>query len=219
MGDAPLPRYTPSSSSTPARRAPREQEQSEVGRAGAGGCSPLVPPRARIVAPSEMQLSSLEVGLPRGIPEEGEAGHLMDAEPCLYADDVVVSEVQTQLLGVLGPHLSLGSVFHALGECRPCAWMWKESGCSNGQSCRHCHLCPEGEARRRKKAKRVYQKVKAAEHRRLGGHQPLGFEGEEDEDDDEPAAAPLAISPETREIPQTALLAPMPTPERLLAHG
>lgn len=30
---------------------------------------------------------------------------------------------------------------------------WKEGGCKNGKDCRHCHLCPEGEIRHRKKLK------------------------------------------------------------------
>mmetsp|Transcript_26873 Transcript_26873/g.62378 ORF Transcript_26873/g.62378 Transcript_26873/m.62378 type:complete len:377 (-) Transcript_26873:82-1212(-) len=46
---------------------------------------------------------------------------------------------------------SLGSQMHGTGECRPCAWFWKK-GCLNGRDCLHCHLCPEGELRRKKKA-------------------------------------------------------------------
>ena len=46
----------------------------------------------------------------------------------------------------------MGSALHS-SQCRPCAWFWKEGGCKNGEQCRHCHLCPEGELRRRKKAK------------------------------------------------------------------
>ncbi|CAE7875819.1 unnamed protein product, partial [Symbiodinium microadriaticum] len=38
---------------------------------------------------------------------------------------------------------SVGSVWHASRQCRPCAWFWKPIGCANGSSCRHCHLCPE----------------------------------------------------------------------------
>lgn len=37
-------------------------------------------------------------------------------------------------------------VSHSRGECRPCAWFWKPSGCLNGAGCRHCHECPPGEA-------------------------------------------------------------------------
>jgi len=36
---------------------------------------------------------------------------------------------------------SLGSVLHAQGKCRPCMWVWSESGCAIGASCRYCHIC------------------------------------------------------------------------------
>lgn len=48
-----------------------------------------------------------------------------------------------------------GSVLHSLGQCRPCAWYWKKVGCQRGENCDHCHFCPEGESKARKKAKQV----------------------------------------------------------------
>lgn len=48
---------------------------------------------------------------------------------------------------------SVGSHLHAAGECKPCSWFWKPQGCKNGKDCLHCHLCAEGEVRRKKKAK------------------------------------------------------------------
>ena len=42
-----------------------------------------------------------------------------------------------------------GSGMHGTGDCRPCAWFWKEGGCQNGEACRRCHLCSEGELLRR----------------------------------------------------------------------
>jgi len=48
---------------------------------------------------------------------------------------------------------STGSALHHLGKCRPCAWFWKSQGCMNGQACAHCHLCPEGELKERKRVK------------------------------------------------------------------
>lgn len=50
---------------------------------------------------------------------------------------------------------SRGSLLHASGQCKPCAWFWKAQGCKNDQDCQHCHLCPEGELKERKKAKRM----------------------------------------------------------------
>eukprot|EP00929_Paragymnodinium_shiwhaense_P000352 TRINITY_DN100598_c0_g1_i1.p1 TRINITY_DN100598_c0_g1~~TRINITY_DN100598_c0_g1_i1.p1 ORF type:complete len:401 (-),score=71.06 TRINITY_DN100598_c0_g1_i1:571-1704(-) len=46
---------------------------------------------------------------------------------------------------------SRGSVYHATGECRPCSWFWKPTGCLNGYDCGHCHACPQGEIKQRKK--------------------------------------------------------------------
>jgi len=51
------------------------------------------------------------------------------------------------------PEMSLGSDIHGTGECRPCAWFWRPQGCANGYECRHCHLCPVGEVKARRKTK------------------------------------------------------------------
>jgi hypothetical protein len=49
---------------------------------------------------------------------------------------------------------SVGSALHGTGKCQPCAWFWKAGrGCQDGANCDHCHLCPEGELKARKKAK------------------------------------------------------------------
>lgn len=56
--------------------------------------------------------------------------------------------------------VSIGSVAHGQGNCRPCAWFWKAGGCENGAECRHCHLCPEDEIKRRRQ-------VKVAERKKL----------------------------------------------------
>jgi len=55
------------------------------------------------------------------------------------------------LAGEDGP--SLGSSMHGTGTCTPCAWFWKTDGCLNAKDCRYCHLCPEGELKKRKKQK------------------------------------------------------------------
>mmetsp|Transcript_117818 Transcript_117818/g.293825 ORF Transcript_117818/g.293825 Transcript_117818/m.293825 type:complete len:594 (+) Transcript_117818:96-1877(+) len=46
-----------------------------------------------------------------------------------------------------------GSLLHGTGNCKPCAWFWKPVGCQKDQQCSHCHLCPEGERKQRKKSK------------------------------------------------------------------
>jgi len=54
---------------------------------------------------------------------------------------------------------SHGSLLHGGGHCRPCAWFWKAGGCLNGEDCAHCHLCPEGEIKARKKAKQTMMQL------------------------------------------------------------
>jgi len=49
--------------------------------------------------------------------------------------------------------VSKGSATHYSGDCKPCAWVWKNQGCENGQDCEYCHMCQPGEAKLRKKAK------------------------------------------------------------------
>jgi len=54
---------------------------------------------------------------------------------------------------------SHGSLLHGTGNCRPCAWFWKAAGCQNGMLCEHCHVCPAGELRLRKKAKQTMMRL------------------------------------------------------------
>merc|ERR1719203_459427 len=58
--------------------------------------------------------------------------------------------------------ISVGSAGHALGKCKPCAFIHREQGCQEGESCRFCHLCKPGEKKRRQK-----QKFEAMRLRRL----------------------------------------------------
>jgi hypothetical protein len=51
------------------------------------------------------------------------------------------------------PQTSVGATYHGTGTCKPCAWYWKPQGCANSTQCQHCHMCPEGELKNRKKAK------------------------------------------------------------------
>lgn len=50
---------------------------------------------------------------------------------------------------------SIGSAGHYNGTCRPCAWEPKAGGCSKGSACNFCHLCEEGEVKKRKKQRIV----------------------------------------------------------------
>lgn len=51
------------------------------------------------------------------------------------------------------PSPSAGSALHGTGQCNPCAHYWKDRGCALGPSCDFCHLCEDGELKRRRKAK------------------------------------------------------------------
>ena len=55
--------------------------------------------------------------------------------------------------------LSRGSELHRWNQCKPCPWFWKPQGCWNGKDCRHCHMCPQGEVRRRRRARHSQQPV------------------------------------------------------------
>jgi len=46
---------------------------------------------------------------------------------------------------------SKGSVYHEIGDCKPCAWFHHKEGCHSGADCEFCHTCPFGELRRRKR--------------------------------------------------------------------
>merc|ERR1712100_173990 len=53
---------------------------------------------------------------------------------------------------------SIGASLHMSGQCKPCGWFWKPNGCQWGADCKHCHLCPEGELKRRKQSKQAQLK-------------------------------------------------------------
>jgi len=69
-------------------------------------------------------------------------------------------------ISIRQPQPSLGSALHGSGNCNPCAHYWKERGCMLSFQCDHCHLCPAGELRRRKKEKQAV--IRTARMRRGG---------------------------------------------------
>ncbi|CAJ1341342.1 unnamed protein product [Effrenium voratum] len=88
-------------------------------------------------------------GLSGLMTRAGEIEFGRDYLQALFSDDAVTDG---RVPWPPTPLPSRGSAKHSAGECRPCAWFWKK-GCLNGELCQHCHLCPEGEIRRKKKAK------------------------------------------------------------------
>lgn len=73
-----------------------------------------------------------------------------EAEGAIHALALGEHIVQVETEGALP---SIGAALHGMGSCKPCAWHWKPGGCRNGRECFHCHLCPEGELKARRRAK------------------------------------------------------------------
>lgn len=48
---------------------------------------------------------------------------------------------------------SIGSIDHCRSACKPCAWFYHPDGCRHGINCEFCHICPDGELKKRKKEK------------------------------------------------------------------
>lgn len=53
---------------------------------------------------------------------------------------------------------TVGSQAHHLGECKPCAFVFKE-GCANGVACKFCHLCDPNAKKRRKRERLLARRV------------------------------------------------------------
>merc|ERR1712232_820114 len=71
------------------------------------------------------------------------------------ASMIATPQVASKEPQVGSPELpTVGSIGHHAGNCRPCAFMWKGSGCSNGVDCPFCHLCDRNEKKRRQKEKK-----------------------------------------------------------------
>jgi hypothetical protein len=51
------------------------------------------------------------------------------------------------------PEPSQGAKDHGTGTCKPCAWFHHAEGCRHGVNCEFCHMCPNGEIKKRKKEK------------------------------------------------------------------
>ena len=66
------------------------------------------------------------------------------------------------------PLASMGSEGHRSGTCRPCAHVWKPSGCSKGRDCEYCHECGREEFLKRKSESRRKAALKAKLKKRDG---------------------------------------------------
>mmetsp|Transcript_115139 Transcript_115139/g.326195 ORF Transcript_115139/g.326195 Transcript_115139/m.326195 type:complete len:738 (-) Transcript_115139:515-2728(-) len=112
-------------------------------------------PEGEIKTRKKHKLATVRSGNPTDAAEECAAGDVAEEPPA--ADPVEEAATRDTAAAPQSPEAlpSDGSAQHGIGECRPCAWYWKASGCQNGKACRHCHLCPQGEIKIRKKDKLV----------------------------------------------------------------
>lgn len=58
-----------------------------------------------------------------------------------------------------------GSLQHGVGRCKPCAFVWREDGCSKAVECPFCHLCEAGEKKKRQKTKTEMIKSQRAQRK------------------------------------------------------
>jgi len=54
---------------------------------------------------------------------------------------------------------TVGSSYHHLGLCKPCAHAFSNRGCWNGVNCEFCHLCERGELKRRQLERRAFKRA------------------------------------------------------------
>jgi len=54
---------------------------------------------------------------------------------------------------------TVGSSYHHLSLCRPCAHAFSKRGCWNGVNCEFCHLCEHGELKRRQMERRAFNQA------------------------------------------------------------
>jgi len=120
---------------------------SSGGSVSGGGSAAVVTVKGRRASmPAPLESSDME-------PASAEASP-MHAATSLPADSHMGVAVEPPP-GLLPPPgmPSHGSALHSSRRCKPCAWFHKASGCSNGNACKHCHLCPAGEIKARKKSR------------------------------------------------------------------
>jgi hypothetical protein len=64
-----------------------------------------------------------------------------------------VTKVKALTADDVGGRWSKGSEYHHIGECKPCIWIWKPTGCSHGSLCEFCHACDQNELAKRRSEK------------------------------------------------------------------
>jgi len=124
---------------------------------------------------NQAQQSSLS-SLPLVLPQKIDLHHVSASEDAssTRSHDMAgsVSGEAGEVFSVEGldPTLaSVGAAGHNEQLCKPCAWNWKPGGCVKGRSCTFCHLCEEGELKRRKKDHIAVLRARKVEKRLMAG--------------------------------------------------
>lgn len=129
-----------------------------------------VEPSGNLEAESKARLQQLSGGSDEGGVESLSSPKYITMRAAKPAPDELIlgnkkpGDASTQVLNntrqKAQAEVSAGSESHGTGECKPCAWFWKPGGCKKDTECLYCHLCPEGEHRRKKKEKNAMMKEK-----------------------------------------------------------
>jgi len=86
---------------------------------------------------------------------------LATASPSERLEDAAIQSLQAAMgkleLGT-SELPSVGSVGHALGRCKPCAFLYKDE-CQAAVDCHFCHICEDGEKKRRKREHRAAKRA------------------------------------------------------------
>mmetsp|Transcript_5387 Transcript_5387/g.11915 ORF Transcript_5387/g.11915 Transcript_5387/m.11915 type:complete len:201 (+) Transcript_5387:74-676(+) len=82
------------------------------------------------------------------------------------AEDDEADGRQEAVPGDRKPEWSEGAKLHEEGQCKPCAWHWRPSGCVNGANCTFCHTCEEGALKARKKERMSAMKAQTPQQMR-----------------------------------------------------
>lgn len=213
--------------------------QRRAGRGGAASPSEAAAPEERRVtagepeAPTTTSNLSVEVVSPRappGLPAPEEQRATAGEPEAPTATDTLSAALASPGLsatpgpeappGLRQPGASEGSAGHWRGECEPCAWFWRPGGCTHGEACGRCHLCPDGAIKAIKRAKKDLrrrasgadepgQPAAALDKDQPAPEGPLG--AEERPAAEEPPAARVAAAPEERLAAAGEPEAPMET--------
>lgn len=77
-------------------------------------------------------------------------------DPHVLELSAVLDEEKSPMSTGLPGQLSVGSMYHHMGCCRPCDFVHRSGGCRSGAACKFCHLCGPDQ---RKHVKKIRTKL------------------------------------------------------------